>query len=339
MARARHGQALAVARARHRQALAVKAQNGQASSSPEGERVLDEGRPQREEGKMAKKINNVAVRGLLATVVILLVGLSQGLTQDWSSILKQAEEKYAKFENEVKDMTISQEMKVVTPEGEMVSEIKMLKKGEKFRMETRMRTPETPEMPEGMETVIIYDGKDTWMISPFMGKKKLSGEQQKQYQTERDWWTLVSEKAKIVGTEKVGERECYVVEMEKGGESPFTKLWIDKKNLGLTKGESKGPKGETVVWIHSDFRKIKGEWEMPYKTEVYTDDKLISTSLVKTVEINQGLSDDLFSPAEVKEEKKKGPGVPGIMKKMLLEKAKEKGEEEIEEKIDETIGE
>jgi len=288
---------------------------------------------------MAKKINNVAVRVLLFTVVILLAGLSRGFTQDWSSILKQAEAKYAKFENEVKDMTIVQEMKVVAPEGEMVSEIKMLKKGEKFRMETRMRAPEAPEMPEGIETVVIYDGKDTWMISPLMGKKKLSGEEGKEYQKERNWWELVSEKAKIVGTEKVGERECYVVQREEGGEYPFTKLWLDKKNLNLTKGESKGPKKETIVWILSDFRKIKGDWEMPYKTEVYMDDKLISTSLVKTLEINQGLSDDLFNVAEVKEEKKKGPGVPGIMKKMLLEKAKEKGEEKIEEKIDETIEE
>ncbi len=289
---------------------------------------------------MAKKINNRRVRVLLVALVILVLGLSQALTQDWSNILKQAEAKYAKFENEVKDMTLVQEMKVVTPEGEMVSEIKMLKKGDKFRVETRMQAAETTEMPEGMkrmETVIIYDGKDTWMISPFMGKKKLSAEEEKQYQRERNWWKLVAEKAKIVGSEKVGERECYVVEMEEGGELPFTRLWLDKKNLNLTKGESKGPKGETIVWIHSDFRKIKDEWEMPYKTEMYADGKLMSTSLVKTLEINTGFSDDLFSPAEVKGEKKKGPGFPGMMKKMLQEKIKEKGEEKIDETIDETV--
>jgi len=284
---------------------------------------------------MAERFNNPAVKILLTAVVTLVLGVSLGLTQDWSSILEQAEAKYAKFENEVKDMTIVQETKVITPEGEMVSEIKMLKKGEKFRMETRMQAPETPEMPEGMagmETVIIYDGKDTWMISPFLGKKKLSGEEEKQYRRERDWWKLVSEKAKIVGTEKVGERECYVVEMEEEKEFPFTRLWLDKKNLDLTKGESKGPKRETIVWINSDFTKIKGDWEMPYKTEIYADGKLMSTSLVKTLEINTGLSDDLFSPAEIKEEKKKGPGLPGMMKKMLQEKVKEKGEEKIEEK-------
>lgn len=287
---------------------------------------------------MGERINCTGVRVVLLALISLVLTVSQVFPQDLSRLLKELEVKYAKFENEVKDMTLVQDMKVVTPEGEMVSEIKMLKKGEKFRMETRMEAPETPEMPEGMggmETVVIYDGKDTWMISSFMGKKKLSGEEQKQYQRERNWWRLVSEKAKIVGTEKVGERECYVVAIEEGGELPFTKLWLDKKNLDLTKGESKGPKGETIVWIHSDFRKIKGDWETPYNTEIYADGKLMSTSLVKTLEINTGLSDDLFSPAELKEEKKKGPGLPGMMKKMLQEKVKEKGEG----KIDETIGE
>jgi outer membrane lipoprotein-sorting protein len=206
-------------------------------------------------------------------------------------------------------------MKVITAEGEMVSEIKMLKKGEKFKMETKIQAPETPEMPAGMKTVIIYDGTDTWMVSYFMGRKKLSAEEGREYQKERNWRKLVSEKGKIVGTQKVGGRECYVVEMEEEGESPFTKLWLDKKNLDLTKGESKGPKGETIVWIHSDFRKLKGDWEMPYKMEMYVNDKLMSSSLVKSLEINQGLSDDLFSVAKVKVEKKKGPDMLGIMKK------------------------
>jgi len=276
---------------------------------------------------MVRRIKKVLLLGIMS--LVLMVG--QVLAQDLATILEQAEANYAKFENEVKDMTILQEMKVVTPEGEMVSEIKMLKKGEKFRMETRIQMPEAPEMPAGMETIIIYDGKDTWMISPFLGMKKLSGEEEKQYQKDRNWWKLVSEKAKIVGTEKVGERECYVVEIEQGAEYPFTRLWVDKKNLYLIKGESKGPKKETIIWILSDFKKVKGTWEIPYKTETYADGKLVSTSLVKTLEINQGLSDDLFTVPEVKEEKKKGPGFPGMMKKMLLEKAKEKAGEEIEE--------
>jgi len=126
-------------------------------------------------------------------------------------------------------MTIVQEMKTATEEGEMTEEIKMLKKGKKFRIETTMQMPEVPDMPEEMAltNVIIYDGKDSWMISPFMGKQKLPYEEGKEYQTGMGWWELISEKAKIVGTEKVGGRECYVVEI-KEEESPFTRMWLDK---------------------------------------------------------------------------------------------------------------
>jgi len=273
---------------------------------------------------MTERINCTGVRVVLLVLVSLTLAVSQGLTQDLSSILKEAEAKYAKFKEEIKDMTAVQEMKMVTSEGEMISEMEMLRKGEKFRMDTTIEMSQAPDMPEGMgetKTITIYDGKDTWMISPFMGKKKLSGEEEKQYQRERNWWELISEKAKIAGTEKVGKRECYVVKIQEE-EYPFTRLWLDKTNLVLIKGESKGTEGETILLVHSDFRKIKGDWEMPYKTEIYADGELMSTSLVKSLEINKGLSDDLFDPDKVMV-KIKGFDIQEMMRKMMPQKEEE----------------
>ena len=284
---------------------------------------------------MTEKINNAGVKMVLLVLISLVLTVNQGFTQDLSSILKELEAKYVKFEEEIKDMTTVQEMNVVTPEGEMVSEMQMLRKGEKFRMDTTIEMSQVPDMPEGMgemKTIIIYDGKDTWMISSFTGKKKkLSGEVEKQYQRERNWWKLISEKAKIAGTEKVGKRDCYVVEIQEE-EYPFTKLWLDKTNLVLIKGESKGTEGETILLICSDFKKIKGGWEMPYKTEIYADGELMSTSLVKSLKINKGLSDDLFDPKKVKI-KRKGYGMREIMKEMMLEEAEDRLLEEAEEAI------
>jgi len=284
---------------------------------------------------MTEKINHTGVRVVLLTLISLVLIVNQGFTQDLSRLLKELEAKYAKFKEEIKDMTTVQEMKVVTPEGEMVSEMQMLRKGEKFRMDTTMDMSQAPDMPEGMgemKTIIIYDGKDTWMISSFTGKKKkLSGEHEKQYQKERNWWKLISEKAKIVGTEKVGKRVCYVVEIE-DKEYPFTKLWLDKKNLVLIKNESKGAEGKIILLIHSDFRKIKGDWEIPYKTEMYADGELMSTSLVKSIKINKGFSDDLFDPDKVKI-KRKGFGMREMMKQMMLEEAEDRLLEEAEEAI------
>ena len=274
---------------------------------------------------MGEKINCTGVRVVLLVLISLVLTVNQGFTQDLSSMLKELEAKYAKFEEEIKDMTTVQEMNVVTPEGEMVSEMEMLRKGEKFRMDTTIEMSQVPDMPEGMgemKTIIIYDGKDTWMISSFTGKKKkLSGEVEKQHQRERNWWKLISEKAKIAGTEKVGKRDCYVVEIQEE-EYPFTKLWLDKTDLVLIKGESKGTEGETILLICSDFRKIKGDWEMPYKTEIYADGELMSTSLVKSLKINKGLSDDLFDPDKVMV-KIKGFNIQEMMRKMMLQKEEE----------------
>jgi len=285
------------------------------------------------------EIKNRVVRLVLVICVVFLLGTTQSLAQDLASIIKEAQTRYAKSEQEIKDMAIAEEMKMVTEQGEMTSQVKMFKKGNKFRMEMAMQVPEAEEIPQGMggmQTIIIYDGKDTWMVSSFMGKKKLSPEEGKEYLTERNWWELVSEKGKIVGTEKVDKRECYVVEMEKGKESPFTKLWLDKKSLDLVKAESIGSEGETVLVVNSDFRKIKGDWEMAYKREIYVDGELMSTSLVKSVDINKGLSDDLFDPNKVKFQKK-GSMMRKMMKEMILEEAQEEIEEEVEEKIDEGI--
>lgn len=283
---------------------------------------------------MTERINHTGVKVVLLALVSLTLAVNQGFTQNLSSILKELEVKYVKFEEEIKDMTTVQEIKVVTSEGEMVSEMQMLRKGEKFRMETTMQMSQAPDMPEGMgemKTIIIYDGKDTWMISSFTGKKKLSGKDEKQYQRERNWWKLISEKAKLLGTEKVGKRVCYVVEI-KDKEYPFTKLWLDKRNLVLIKNESKGTEGEIILLIHSDFRKIKGDWEMPYKTEMYADGELMATSLVKSIKINKGLSDDLFDPDKVKI-KRKGFGMREMMKQMMLEEAEDRLLEEAEEAI------
>jgi outer membrane lipoprotein-sorting protein len=267
---------------------------------------------------MARRIN-VAGMVLMTALVILVWGVNQGLSADWPSIFKEAKAKYANFEKEIKDMTIVQKVEITTPKAKTTSDMKMLRKDKKFRMEIKMQMPQMPDMPKGMgemETVIIYDGKDTWMISSFMGKKKLSDKEAGQYQTEKNWWDLISEKAKIVGTEKIEKRECYVVETKDEEEFPFTSIWIDKESYDLIKAERKIPKEETMLWVHSDFKKIKGDWEMPYKTEMYTGGELMTTSVVDSIAVNKGLSDDLFDPEKIEV---KEVDMQEMMKKMMQE--------------------
>jgi cell division protein YceG involved in septum cleavage len=76
-------------------------------------------------------------------------------------------------------------------------------------------------------------------------------------------------------------------------------MWVDQEALVLVKGESKGPGGEKTRWVQSDFRRIEGGQEIPHKSEIYSNGKLVSTSRILSVRVNQRLSDNLFDPGRV----------------------------------------
>ena len=257
---------------------------------------------------------------LLAVSIILLSVVSQGFSQSLSDILKKAESNYKNFNQDFKDMAIVFDAKMYMPEGEMTSEMKLFTKGKKSRSEIVMQFPETAGMPEGMgsmQTIIIFDGQDTWMISSFAGKKKLTNEQaekQMQYQTGMNWWRSISDKAKYIGIERINNRECHVLEIKAEGDSLYNKIWVDKNNLFLVQTENKSDSGETMRMIFSDFRKIKDNWELAYKTEGFLDEEPMMTILLKSFETNQGLSDDLFDADKVEVS---GPNMQEMMQNMM----------------------
>ena len=267
------------------------------------------------------KRNKVKWSVILSVVsVILFLVIGQGFSQSLSDILREAESNYKNFNQDFKDIAIVFDAKIYTPEGEMLSEMKLFLKGEKSRSEIVMQFPEAAGMPEGMGSmlvVVIFDGQDTWMISSFAGKKKLTTEQaeeQMQYQTGMNWWRSISDKAKYIGIERINNRECYVLEIEAGGDSLYSKIWVDKNNLFLVQTEGKNDSGETMRMIFSDFRKIKDNWELAYKTEGFMDEVQTMTVLTKSLEINKGLSDDLFDVDKVEVS---GPNMQEMMQNLM----------------------
>lgn len=272
-------------------------------------------------GESKMKRNKIKCSVILLVVsVILFSAIGQGFSQSLSDILREAENNYKNFNQDFKDMAMIFDSKIYTPEGEMTSEMKLFTKGEKSRSEIMMQFPESAGMPEGMgsmQTIIIFDGQDNWMVSSFTGKTKLTPEQteeQMQYQTGMNWWKSISDKAKYVGIERINNRECYVLEIEAGEDSLYSRVWVDKNNLFLVQTESKIDSGETMRMIFSDFRKIKDNWELAYKTEGFIDEVPMMTILLKSFEMNQGLSDDLFDIDKVEVS---GPNIQEMMQNLM----------------------
>lgn len=252
-------------------------------------------------------------------LVLALVFVGQGFAAEWSQVLEQIKTKYAKYTDDIKDLNMTQEMTMVTPDGNMVAQMTTLQKGKKFRSDSTMNVEGMPAEMGPMKTTIIFDGKDTWMISSMLGKKKLNPQESMDQQKDKNWWALVSEKAKITGKEKVGGRDCYVVEIEPQKNTVFSKIWLDEKNLDPLRTESKANKNDVMVMEFADFKKIKGVWEMPYKTTTHMNGKLMSTIIVKSLEINKGVADDQFDAAKVPVDKK-GFSMGDMMKGMMNQK-------------------
>ncbi len=268
-------------------------------------------------------------RCLLIVLCLFVAGNVFALT--WSELKAQIEAKYKPFSDEIKDMEIVMESEtkgVEGMEGAGPSEIKMLKKGEKYRMEMKMSMPEGAGMPEGMgdmTSIMIFDGKDLWSVNQFTGKQKLPADPDAAKKGDQmSWWKDMPVNGKVIGSEKLGDRDCYVVEAWNEdidtssvttGEKDKIKGWIDKKTLLLIQNEFKGANGETFKAVNSNFQKVKN-WEMPYTTEIYAGGKLMTKTIIKTFKINQGLSDDLFNADKVKMETKGMPGMPN-MKDMM----------------------
>jgi len=257
---------------------------------------------------------------LLLVSVILFSAIGQGFSQSLSDILRKAESNYKNFNQDFKDMAMVFDAKIYTPEGEMTSEMKLFTKGEKSRSETLIQFPEAEGMPTGMGSmlvVVIFDGQDTWMISPFVGKKKLTdvqAEEQINYQTGMNWWKFISDKTKYIGMEKIGGRECYLLELEIERESPYKRIWVDKDRLFLVQAEGDSSDGNKVRTTFSDFRKTKDSWELPYKIEVFINEVQTMTVLTKSLEINKGLSDDLF---DVNKVEVSGPNMQEMMQNLM----------------------
>jgi outer membrane lipoprotein-sorting protein len=236
---------------------------------------------------------------LFATALLLM---SSGLfAQDIAELAQKFQTRYGKLEKQIKDMTMVQEITMYTDKENIVSNATYYYKGDKFRLDTKINTGKETNM--NMETTILFDGTDTWMIAPFLGKKKLSEKDQAKYQKDKSWqwWNDLSKNAQIIGTEKIGARNCYIIQYippkeNKKEQIPFDKMWIDMDNLVQVKAEMIVEKGQKVIAMYSDFRKVPGNWEMPFKTEIFAekDNKQITTVIVKSVEVNKGVNDTLF---------------------------------------------
>ena len=80
-----------------------------------------------------RRRSSIAAMALAAVLITWLVAAGEIFSTDWASVAKEAKVNYVQFDKDVKDITILQQMTMTSPQGEMSSEMRVFRKGEKFR--------------------------------------------------------------------------------------------------------------------------------------------------------------------------------------------------------------
>lgn len=236
--------------------------------------------------------------GVILFCAMGMVGIQQAWPSEMEDYLAQAKAGYANYRQKANGLVILQQMDMDTAEGQITQQAKVMQLGRKFRIDL---TPEpsaastmTAEQAENNFTV-IFDGAATWLFSEASGRKKLSGQESLIYQRDSNLWDYLMQTGQVVREEMVGNYNCFVAQAEDEEAVPYT-LWIEKGTWNLIQAERNSVEPGKVNWWNSDFRKVNGEWEIPYKMEIYVDNKLVSTNTVKSVQVNQDMEDEWFDP-------------------------------------------
>ncbi len=272
-------------------------------------------------------------RSIVFAAVAALVLLASGSmlpacssAETWASLSKRMIESCTKYQQSIKDLSWEMEMDVPSSDGSMKSNTLLYSKGKMFRVEVSMEGMEDMGMPAGMgemKTIVIGDGKSAWIVNPMMGKSQIPPEEAEKYRAKWSCTDYMPVDAEIIGSEKVGEVMCYVLSVIDES-SEYAKLWIDQKGFRVMKMEGKPQEGVASVILLSDYRKVTADFEMPYKTEMYSGNELISTGVVKSVKVNSGLPDELFDASTIKVT---GPGSKDMMDEMKkMQQKLEEGE-------------
>ena len=248
---------------------------------------------------------------LLAGAWLLALAAATGWSAEWPAVLRDAQAKCDRQRSAIRDMVIVEDMVMQSEEGAMQAEHTLYRQGVRSRVEMTMHVPQAGM--GDMRTIVIDNGTDVWMFHSLTGKRKLSPEEAKDRGEFRDCWDFTPENSSVVGSESADGKDCYLVDMTRDGVQH--RLWLEKSTGRVIQGEAHS-QGESVRWALSDFRTVFDDYEYPYKIELFDGAQTISTMAVKSIVVNEGLSDDLFDPNQVE---MAAPSMEELLQKMLRE--------------------
>lgn len=236
------------------------------------------------------------MRTLAALLMLMLLAIPAH-AYDMSDLRRDMRAHIDKMMKDVGDVTLEQEATFESgSKGLTGMTATTYVKGLRWRSETLMKSGgETPDV----EMTSMYDGTDMWTV--MMGMKHKLPKGSIGQSGASGMWDEFPDNARVVGEDQLSGRAAWKVEYEpeKGApnKAPVT-VWVDKSSFVPIQMETK-LSGEATRMVMSDFRKVKGSYEYPFLTEMFTGGKKAMTLKVLKIETSKGLSDDLFDPEKL----------------------------------------
>ena len=259
----------------------------------------------------------------IALLALALAVPSVASAEDIQDIIEAFSAKEEKFRKEIQDMTLFQVGDMTTPQGPTQMTMKYYKKGEKFRVDVKIQMPKVEGMPQGMEAmemISVYDGQKGAMANSMTGIQPMDEDEIKQMKAGITPWEMAIKDAKLIGSEKLDGRDCWVLDMS-NQEQAFSKVWLDKDELIVLKARSEGAAGQGAAQgqgpaeiFFKDYREIASDYSFPYLSEIHQAGQIVATYKVQELTTNTGLPDDLFDPDKL--EAPAGPNLEEMMKQM-----------------------
>ncbi|MCU0240662.1 MAG: outer membrane lipoprotein-sorting protein, partial [Pyrinomonadaceae bacterium] len=152
----------------------------------------------------------------------------------------------------------------------------------------------------------FFDGNGGEDAYSFYSGEKYSGKRLEDVRIDSDFYSVLNWKKdfqtiEVKGTEKVGDEECFVVELTPEKGTKVTNYYSTKSFLLLKKSgttvSSQGP-SENYSFTYSDYREVDGV-KIAFKTVNSTNSMGDIISTVKSVKHNVKIDDKLFSPRNI----------------------------------------
>lgn len=191
----------------------------------------------------------------------------------------------------IADITIIQESEIYSEKGTMHLRSTIYKKSDKFRVENSCEFAGAIT-----EETIIYDGRDYWKIGSGL-KQKINRdemlEKNKTIALQKNWWEIISEESRL---EQADDEvtNCYIILSDNNNET--YRCWVNRDNLLLEKIEIMFSEDDSIIIVYGGFESVVDGHEMATKIELYRNGILDSRISIKKIDINTGVSDELFDP-------------------------------------------